>query len=176
MKVQKTGYGMGSKDFEVLNCLRSFLGETEQISDKTNDSIAQLQCNIDDMTGEAIGFAVDLLLQNGALDVFTTPIQMKKNRPGVLLSCLCSLDKADFFAELILRHTTTFGLRKTICKRYTLDRKSSTVQTPFGEIRIKTGEGYGIKKSKAEYEDIAKAALLNNVPFKDVDDAVKDQK
>ncbi|OEG71763.1 hypothetical protein ATZ36_12825, partial [Candidatus Endomicrobiellum trichonymphae] len=118
MRVQKIGYGMGTKDFESVNCLRTFLGETENSNDEINDWIAQLQCNLDDMTGEAVGFAVNLLLQEGALDVFTAPIQMKKNRPAVLLTCICSERKAHFFAELMLRHTTTFGIRRTICDRY----------------------------------------------------------
>jgi uncharacterized protein (TIGR00299 family) protein len=172
MRVKKIGYGMGTKDFESVNCLRVFLGETENSDDEINDHIAQLQCNLDDMTGEAVGFAVNLLLQEGALDVFTVPVQMKKNRPAVLLSCICSEHKAHFFAELILRHTTTFGVRRTICDRYTLNRKILTKQTLFGNIRIKTGKGYNIKKIKPEYDDIAKAAHLNNVSFGEVNDAV----
>jgi uncharacterized protein (TIGR00299 family) protein len=172
MRVKKIGYGMGTKNFKSINCLRTFLGETENNNDETNDHIAQLQCNLDDMTGEAIGFAVNLLLQEGALDVFTVPIQMKKNRPAVLLTCICSESKSHFFAELILRHTTTFGIRQTICDRYALKRKILTKQTLFGNIRIKTGEGYNIKKIKPEYDDIAKAAHLNNVSFGEVNDAI----
>jgi uncharacterized protein (TIGR00299 family) protein len=172
MRVQKIGYGMGTKDFESANCLRAFLGETENSNNGINDHISQLQCNLDDMTGEAIGFAVNLLLQEGALDVFSVPIQMKKNRPAVLLTCICSEYKAHFFAELMLRHTTTFSVRQTVCDRYTLKRKILTKQTLFGNIRIKTGEGYNIKKFKPEYDDIVKAARLNNVSFGEVNDAV----
>ncbi|GHT07094.1 UPF0272 protein [Endomicrobiia bacterium] len=172
MRVQKIGYGMGTKDFEYVNCLRTFLGETENSNDEINDRIVQLQCNLDDMTGEAVGFAMNLLLQEGAMDVFTVPIQMKKNRPAVLLTCICNEYKAHFFAELILRHTTTFGIRRTICDRYALKRKTLTKQTLFGSIRIKTGEGYNIKKFKPEYDDIAEAAHLNNVSFSEVNDAV----
>jgi uncharacterized protein (TIGR00299 family) protein len=172
MRVQKIGYGMGTKDLESVNCLRAFLGETENSSGEMNDRIAQLQCNLDDMTGEAVGFAVNLLLREGALDVFTVPIQMKKNRPAVLLTCICSECKAHFFAELILRHTTTFGIRRTVCDRYVLNRKILAKQTLFGNIRIKTGEGYNIKKIKPEYDDIAEAAHLNNVSFGEVNDAI----
>ncbi|MDR0819927.1 MAG: nickel pincer cofactor biosynthesis protein LarC [Endomicrobium sp.] len=172
MRIQKIGYGMGTKDFESVNCLRTFLGETENNNDGINDRIAQLQCNMDDMTGEAVGFAVNLLLQEGALDVFTVPIQMKKNRPAVLLTCICSEYKVHFFAELMLRHTTTFGVRRTVCYRYVLKRKILTKQTLFGNIRIKTGEGYNIKKFKPEYDDIAEAAHLNNISFGEVNDAV----
>ena len=176
MRVQKIGCGMGTKNFEVVNCLRAFLGETENSGDKTNDRVAQLQCNLDDMTGEAVGFAVELLLHEGALDVFVSPIQMKKNRPASLLTCICSEDKTHFFAGLMLRHTTTFGVRKTVCDRYALKQEISIKQTPLGKIRIKTGEGYNVKKSKLEYDDIAKAARLNNAPFAEINDALSRNK
>ena len=91
------------------------------------------------MTGEEIGFAFEKILGNGALDVWTAPIQMKKNRPGILFSVLCKKEQADFFAELILKHTTTFGVRKEIVSRYILDRKIETKITPYGKIRVKTG-------------------------------------
>jgi uncharacterized protein (TIGR00299 family) protein len=166
--VQKIGYGMGAKDFETANYIRAFLGETKDKGNGSNEQIAQLQCNLDDMTGESISFAVDLLLKNGALDVFTTSIQMKKNRPAILLTCISGKDKADFFAELILQHTTSFGVRKSICDRYTLNRAMSVRETPYGKIRIKTGKGYNATKSKPEYDDIEKAAHLNNVSFDEV--------
>jgi uncharacterized protein (TIGR00299 family) protein len=172
MRVQKIGYGMGTKNFKSVNCLRTFLGETENSNNKINDRIVQLQCNLDDMTGEAVGFAINLLLREGALDVFSIPIQMKKNRPAVLLTCISSEYKAHFFAELMLRHTTTFGVRQTVCDRYTLKHEILTKQTLFGNIRIKIGEGYSIKKFKPEYDDIAAAAHLNNVSFSEVNDAV----
>ncbi|MCA6072358.1 MAG: nickel pincer cofactor biosynthesis protein LarC [Endomicrobium sp.] len=168
MCIQKIGYGMGSKDFDTANCVRAFLGETENNVPIQNERIVQLQCNLDDMTGEAIGFAVDLLLQEDALDVFITPIQVKKNRPAILLTCMCNEDKSNFFAELILQHTTTFGVRKFICDRYALKRNTTTQETVYGKIRIKTGEGYNIKKSKPEYDDVAKAANLNNISFDEV--------
>ncbi|GHT54548.1 UPF0272 protein [Endomicrobiia bacterium] len=168
MYVQKIGYGMGVKDFETANYVRAFLGETKDTGDESNEQIAQLQCNLDDMTGEAIGFAVDLLLEKGALDVFTTPIQMKKNRPAVLLTCISGKDKADFLAGLILQHTSSFGVRKSICYRYTLNRTTSVCETPYGKIRIKIGKGYNVTKSKPEYDDIEKAAHLNNVSFDEV--------
>jgi len=173
MRVKKIGYGMGTKDFEAANCVRAFLGETENSIEKISDTIVKLECNLDDMTGEAIGFSIDLLLKKGALDVFTTPIQMKKSRPAVLLTCICSEHKADLFAELMLRHTTTFGVRKTICGRYTLKRKTLTQQTPYGNIRVKIGEGYSIKKLKPEYDDILEAAHLNNVSFNEVVNAIE---
>lgn len=166
MKVSSIGYGMGKKDFEAANCVRAFLGE--QGNGRGADEILQLSCNLDDMTGEAIGFATEALLEGGALDVFVTPVQMKKNRPGQMLTALCRPDQADAMAGLMLRHTTTFGVRKTACQRYTLDRTVSVVDTPFGPIRVKTGTGYGTVKSKPEYEDVANAARKHAVSIAEV--------
>jgi uncharacterized protein (TIGR00299 family) protein len=172
MRVKKIGYGMGAKNFETANCVRAFLGETETKSKNKNDSVVKLECNLDDMTGEAMGFAINLLFKKGAFDVFTTPIQTKKSRPAILLTCICNEYKADFFIELILRHTTTFGVRKNICDRYVLKRKMLMQKTPYGNIRLKTGEGYNVKKVKPEYDDIIKAARLNNVSFSDVNNTI----
>jgi uncharacterized protein (TIGR00299 family) protein len=161
MPVNKIGYGMGKKDFEAANCVRAFLGETETGNGGPNGRAAELCCNIDDMTGEAIGYACGLLNEAGALDVFTAAVQMKKNRPGTLLTCICDVAKADYFAALMLKHTTTFGVRKAIRSRYTLERAFSALETPYGEIGVKTGAGYGVKKRKAEYNDVARAAEKN---------------
>jgi len=173
MRVKKIGYGMGAKNFEIANCVRAFFGETDPRTKGTH-TIVKLECNLDDMTGEAIGFAIDLLFEKGALDVFTMPIQAKKNRPAVLLTCICNEYKANFFIELILRHTTTFGVRKNICDQYALKRKISIQRTLYGNIRVKMGEGYSVKKFKPEYDDIMKAARLNNVSFSDVNDVITD--
>jgi uncharacterized protein (TIGR00299 family) protein len=158
MRVSKTGYGMGKKDFEAANCVRVFIGETGAHEGGPNGYAAELHCNVDDMTGEALGFACHTLLEAGARDVFTTAADMKKDRPGVLLTCVCDAEKADMFASLMLKHTTTFGVRKTVLTRYMLERKIETKQTPLGEVRLKTGKGYGVIKSKLEYEDVAALA------------------
>ncbi|MDR3306693.1 MAG: nickel pincer cofactor biosynthesis protein LarC [Endomicrobium sp.] len=173
MRIKKIGYGMGTREIETPNCVRAFLGESDKDADAANNAVAQLQCNLDDMTGESLSFASNLLLEKGALDVFYTSIQMKKNRPGVLLTCVCDVEKVDFFAKLILKYTSAFGVRKTICKRYILNRKTSVQKTPYGTIRIKTGEGFGIKKSKPEFEDIAKKARLKNTTFEEVKNNIK---
>jgi uncharacterized protein (TIGR00299 family) protein len=151
MKIDKIGYGFGSKEFETLNAVRAFIGETP---DSLKEEVVKLECNLDDMTGEEIGFAFEKILENGALDVWTAPIQMKKNRPAVLFSVLCKKEQADFFAKLILKHTTTFGVRQEILSRHILDRKIKTKITPYGKIRIKAGFAGAIKKSKPEYEDV----------------------
>lgn len=119
-----------------------------------HDEVAELQCNLDDMTGEDIGFATERLLEAGALDVWTAPIYMKKNRPAVLLTCLCPAHRADEFTELMLRHTTTLGVRRRDCGRTMLHR---TVEQRDG-IRVKTAHGGGITKEKAEFDDLAALA------------------
>ncbi|MDR0977427.1 MAG: nickel pincer cofactor biosynthesis protein LarC [Endomicrobium sp.] len=168
MRIKAIGYGMGTRELQVPNCIKAFLGKSDTNLDAANNVVAQLQCNLDDMTGESLSFASDLLFKKGALDVFYTAIQMKKNRPGILLTCICDVEKSNFFAKLILKHTSTFGVRKTICKRYILKYKIQTQKTPYGDIRIKTGGGFGIKKSKPEFEDIAEKARLKNTTLKEI--------
>lgn len=152
------GYGMGTKDFAAANCVRAFLGDDGAGEGGPNGEIALLSCNLDDMPGEDLGFAQQALLSEGALDVYTLPIGMKKSRPAVLLCCICEPSAADRLAAAILRHTSTFGVRKTLCQRYMLSRSFEQVSTPHGDVRIKTGQGYGVSKSKPEYEDIARIA------------------
>ena len=174
MRVQKTGYGLGARDFAAANCLRAFWGEGIDEPSR-NDTVAELCCNLDDMTGEAIGHAVQVLLNEGALDVFSTPIQMKKGRPGVLLTCLCEPAEVGRFASLMLRHTTSFGVRETLCGRYVLARSVMERQTAFGPLRVKSGEGYGVVKSKLEYEDVAAVAEKNGISFTEaVNDILKE--
>lgn len=149
MTVKKTGYGMGSKDFSAANCLRAFLGETAE--DSSTDQIIELRCNLDDMTGEQIGFATTKLFEAGARDVFTTAISMKKNRPGILLTVLCKESERTQIVTALFKHTTTIGIRETVCSRYILNRHEVTENG----IRRKVSEGYGVRKVKSEFDDIA---------------------
>jgi len=164
MKVSKTGYGMGKKDFEQANCVRAFIGDAA----RSKEEVTELICNLDDMTPEAVAFAQQLLLEEGALDVYTMPIGMKKSRTGILLTCMCKHDLRDKMLNLLFKHTTTLGIRESISRRYTLSRKSEEVQTKYGPVRIKTAQGYGVKKTKPEYEDIAKIATENALTLADV--------
>ena len=164
MKVKAIGYGMGKKDFERANCVRVLLGETKE----KPEGIWELNCNIDDMTGEQIGFALELLMEQGALDVFTIPIGMKKSRPGILLTVLCRESDKEKLVSLMFKHTTTLGIREKFCNRYTLERKVETVDGPYGTIRRKVSSGYGVRRSKYEYEDIARAAKANNLSIAQV--------
>ena len=154
MRVQAMGYGMGKKDFPRANCVRAMLGETEDAGDR----IVELQCNVDDMTGEAIGFALEQLFRGGALDAFTIPIGMKKSRPGVLISALCREEAKDTMVRLLLKHTTTLGVREFPCRRYTLNRSTQTLDTPLGPVRKKISSGYGVSREKLEYDDLARIA------------------
>ncbi len=154
MRASAIGYGMGKKDFPAANCVRALFGETEE----AGDTVAELSCNVDDMTAEAVGYAMEAFFAAGALEVYTTPAGMKKSRPGVVIHVMCREDKKDEMAALIFRHTTTIGVRENISKRYTLKRFTETVQTPFGEIRKKISTGYGVTREKYEYEDLARIA------------------
>lgn len=154
MAAQAIGYGMGKKEFAQANCVRAFWGETAD----RQDEAAQLSCNLDDMTGEDIAFAAEQLLAEGALDVWTQAIGMKKGRPGVMLCCLCRPEDAARLGEVMLRHTATLGVRKTLCTRQVLERESRVLQAGEDTVRVKTAAGAGARKAKLEYEDLAAIA------------------
>lgn len=172
MRVEKTGYGMGTKDFEAANCVRAMLGQTEESA----GHILELACNLDDMTPEAVGFAMEQLFAAGALDVYTTPIGMKKNRPGVLLTCMCREDDREAMLRTIFRHTSTLGVRVSVCDRYTLSRRQYAVQTPDGEIRVKESSGWGVLRRKAEFEDLAHIARQTGKSIAEVLDTISETK
>lgn len=168
MATKKIGYGMGKKDFERANLVRVLLGETRDNSEK----VTQMSCNLDDMTGEAIGYATECLFEAGALDVFTIPIGMKKNRPGVMLNVLCNNDDKEKIAALIFKHTTTLGIRENELLRYTLDRECVTLATSFGEVRKKISKGYGVVHEKFEYDDLVKIAKEKGMSIPEVIDQI----
>ena len=169
MQVRNIGYGMGRKDFERANCVRVMLGE----SIGAKDDVYELSCNLDDMTGEGIGFALERIMEAGARDVYTVPIGMKKSRPGVMLCAICSEDKRQAVAETMFRYTTTIGIREAHFNRYVLEREFSKAETPYGTINIKTSKGYGTEKSKAEYDDISRIAKENGLTLDEIKDSVK---
>ncbi len=153
ISAEKIGYGMGKREFETVNCVRAMLCE-----ENCGDDVSELSANIDDMTGEDIAYAAEILLSSGALDVWTESIGMKKSRPGTKLCVLCEKARAEEFAKLLLVHTTTLGVRENTCRRYVLSRRNVTEETPVGTVRKKISEGYGIKREKYEYEDLAHLA------------------
>ncbi len=168
MAASAIGYGMGKKDFEAANCVRAILGETAQ----EGGEVAELSCNLDDMTPEAIAFAQQILLEEGALDVYTISIGMKKSRQGALLTCMCKKEDAPAMAALLLRHTTTLGVRESISRRYMLTREMTAVETCYGSVRVKTAFGYGVRRSKAEFDDLARIAKEKGLSLEDVRVAV----
>ena len=154
MRVERIGYGMGRKDFSAANCVRALLGETEDSA----EDVLELACNLDDMTPEAIGFALERLLEAGALDAWTTPIGMKKSRPGVLLRALCRPEKRQAVLDVFLRDTTTLGVREHRCSRTALQRSVSEADSPWGPVRCKQAGGYGVSRKKYEFDDLARIA------------------
>jgi len=164
INVKKIGYGMGKKDFEKANCIRAYIGNTAD----NVEEVTELICNLDDMTPEAVAFTQQLLLEEGALDVYTTPICMKKGRMGLMFTCMCRSELKDKMVSLIFKHTSTLGMRENTSRRYTLQREQKEIQTKYGSVRIKTAYGYGVQKSKPEYEDIAKIAREEGLSIHDV--------
>ena len=171
MTIVKIGCGMGAKDFKAANCIRAFLCEDETSDGGSGDDIHELTCNLDDMTPEAIGAAFEILLDNGALDVYATPIMMKKNRPAVMLSCLCDQESRDKLTRLMLDHTTTLGVRISSHRRSILTRSVEIASTEYGEIRVKRAYGFGAMKLKPEYADVLEASKRAGAPFAAVHDA-----
>lgn len=175
----KIGYGLGTRENQTRpNVLRAVLGESaseESVSsnDWETDRVAVLETNLDDINSEVLGHFVETVLQAGALDVFHTPVQMKKNRPGVLLTVLCREAEADRFTEMMLRQTSAFGVRRTISERRKLQREVISVNTEFGEVTAKIGRlnGQCIQVSP-EYESCKALSEKTRVPLKTIYDAV----
>ena len=164
MKASAIGYGMGKLDYRMANCVRAFIGETEEMS----DSVIELSCNVDDMTAEAIGYAMEKLFAGGALDVYTIPIGMKKSRPGTMIQVLCKPEDKTCIVELMFKHTSTIGIREAELGRYILNRETQTLETPYGLVRKKVSSGYGVTHMKYEYDDIARIADAQSVSLQDV--------
>lgn len=169
MKIKAIGYGMGKKDFEAANCVRAILGE----STEKPEQILEYTCNLDDISAEKIGFAMERLFAAGAVEVYTVPVNMKKSRPGNLLCVMCRESDKEKILETIFKYTTTLGVRENISKRYALSRSVETLQTPYGAVRVKNSEGYGVKRSKFEYEDLAKISRETGKPLDELEEEIK---
>jgi len=183
---EKIGFGLGTRDNETRpNVLRAVLGSQSKVQnpkskvgsakepsthlDWETDRVAVLETNLDECAGEILGSFVETALAAGALDVFHTPIQMKKNRPGVLLTVLCAEAEADKFSELLLRETTAFGVRKTIAERRKLRREFAEVTTAFGKVTVKIGRlGGKVVQAAPEFESVKKLAAQKKVPVKQI--------
>lgn len=171
MRTSAIGYGMGKKDFPAANCVRALLGERSAAS----DDVIELCCNIDDMTGEAIGYAFDKLFAAGALDVYTIPIGMKKSRPGHLLHVICREAEKDALVRALFAHTTTIGIRENRFRRYTLDRHIETIETSDGPVRRKCSTGYGVSREKFEHDDLARIADAQGLSLREAEARIRKQ-
>ncbi len=131
------------------------------------DFVTELRLNVDDMTAEELGFAMEKIYEAGALECFFTPVTMKKCRPGTLVTILVRDGKKDDVIFAAFKHTNTIGIRESVCKRYTLSRHFETVETEKGSVRKKISEGYGVRREKLEFDDLAKIANENNISLKE---------
>ena len=172
LAAERIGFGIGSREHQTRpNVLRAILGQSGGAGghDWESDTIAVLETNLDDASPEILGCFMEAALAAGALDVFHAPIQMKKNRPGVLLSVLCAAGAADQFSEMILRQTSAFGVRRGLADRRKLRREFRTVQTPHGPVTVKLGflDG-GVAQAAPEFESCKKLAAEKNLPLPEI--------
>ena len=170
MRISHSGYGAGSRDFPGrANLLRVLIGEAEE-ADTPTEQVWILEANIDDMTPEMAGFAMERLLESGALDVTLTPVQMKKNRPGFTLTVLADPHDRARLGAMVLAETSTLGIREISARRRTLPRSWTEVDTSFGSVRVKSSgvEGSPGATFAPEYEDCRRLARQHGVPFKRV--------
>lgn len=156
MQVETIGYGTGKKDFGIPNVLKLVVGTS---GNKPQDSVTVLEANIDDMTGEAAGYALERIMAAGALDAFYTPVFMKKNRPAVKLTVLAKPEMVQAMEMLILAETTTIGIRRYAVERTVMNRSIKTVKLPYGEANVKICEYNGIRKASPEYESVKELAI-----------------
>ncbi|MFQ5590507.1 MAG: nickel pincer cofactor biosynthesis protein LarC [Phycisphaerae bacterium] len=167
MTMDAIGYGAGARTGQRLpNLLRVIIGRGA--ADGETDQICVLETNIDDASGEIVGYCIDRVLEAGALDAFAVPIHMKKSRTGILLTVLCRQDHVNEIETLLFAETTTFGVRRYTAQRSKMVRKHEMVATPYGEIRVKIGERAGVVTVAPEYEDCRRAARETGAALRDV--------
>lgn len=162
MTLEHTGVGLGSRDDEVPNLLRAFIGESGNAS---FGGLYHLECTVDDMTGEELGFLWDAVYAAGVNDMYFTPIYMKKGRPGVKITALAEGESVEKARDAIFSYTSTLGIIITPADRFRLKRHFQKVSTPYGEVTYKCAEGYGVHKAKAEYEDLKQIAIATGLPL-----------
>jgi uncharacterized protein (TIGR00299 family) protein len=196
MRIEHVGYGFGKRDVGRLNALRAVLGELVEDARSPGDTISHLnaaslnrqeyaagsdyvtslEANIDDMTAEAMGYAMECLLTAGALDVFFTPVYMKKNRPATQLTVLCRPKDSIILTDLIFKETSTLGIRESLISRTMMSRRVEIVELePYGAIRYKIAERKGIKRCSPEYEDCRSYAARSGLSLAEVYDIVRNE-
>lgn len=175
LSIEKTGYGMGKRETGRFNALRAVLGTLYQQDTIPNDEITILETNIDNMSPEILGYTMERLLDSGALDVYYTPIYMKKSRPSVMLTVLAKCDDEKKLSDIIFNETSTLGVRISRSSRYCMDRKMVKVDTQYGEVRVKIASMGDIKKFAPEYEDCKSIAIKTGLPINKVYELVNEK-
>ncbi len=165
ISIEKTGYGMGKRETGRFNALRAVVGSLYEQDSIPNDEISILETNIDNMSPEIMGYTMEKLFENGALDVFYTPIYMKKSRPSVMLTVLARCEDEKKFSDIIFRETSTLGVRVTRSGRYCMNRELVKVNTMYGDVRVKVASSGDIKKFAPEYEDCKDIAARTGLPI-----------
>jgi uncharacterized protein (TIGR00299 family) protein len=169
MRVQRVGYGLGTKEFARLNGLRAWVGELDAAEDQGHEDLVELRCNMDDVTGEVLAYAIERLLAAGALDAWAAPLVMKKGRPAYQLACLARPGDVAPLSEIILRETPSLGVRWSMVERRAAGRDSVPVETPWGVVRVKRKLIAGAVAGGApEYEDCAALARTSGVPLAEI--------
>jgi hypothetical protein len=174
MRVDRIGYGAGTRDYPKFpNALRAIIGELEEDADRTPATVTVIEASIDDLNAQVFGHLMERVLEAGALDIFYTPVQMKKNRPGVLLTLLCKPEDRQRMCDIVFRETTTLGVRHRTEQREILKREFVEVETEYGRIRIKVSRAKDgrVMNSSPEFEDCRSAAEKHQVSLRDVQTA-----
>ena len=174
MQISATGYGAGTRDPKGFpNALRVLVGESESTSAAADEQLLMIETNIDDMSPQLFGYVMDRAFELGALDCYFTPVQMKKNRPGMLLSILCRPDEREKFLQMMFTETTTIGARSYAVSRRALPRETVRVQTKFGAIDVKVVHSNGDVKAMPEFEQCRAVAQESGVAVREVQDAAR---
>lgn len=175
MSIERTGYGMGKRETGRFNALRAVVGTLYEQESCPNDEISILETNIDNMSPEILGYTMEKLLDGGALDVYYTPIYMKKNRPSVMLTVLANCEDEKKFSDIILKETSTLGIRVSHSLRYCMNRELIKVDTQYGAVRVKVASSDTIMKFAPEYEDCKNIALKSGLPINKVYELVNEE-
>jgi uncharacterized protein (DUF111 family) len=169
MRLTAVGYGAGGRDLSIPNLLRLLVGERTTPNQAITQTLVLLETNIDDLNPEIYDYVMARLFDAGALDVFLSPIQMKKNRPATLMHVLCRPDDTDALTTILFAETSTLGVREQLVTRHCLARTVQTVETPYGSVRVKAATwGDGQVKTAPEYEDCRRLAETSDVPLREV--------
>lgn len=174
ISIEKTGYGMGKRETGRFNALRAVVGTLYQQESLPNDEVSILETNIDNMSPEILGYTMEKLLDSGALDVYYTPIYMKKNRPSVMLSVLARCQDEKKFSDIMFKETSTLGIRVSRSSRYCMNREFVKVNTEYGDVRVKIASIGDVRKFAPEYEDCKNIAVKTGLPITKVYELVNE--